>query len=128
MVGLADVKEGDKIATPVVGTYWTGLRPTYELHIVTKVTRTQVVTKTKRFRKDTGLQVGDIAFGIRPIAILATPEILEQHEAEVLACKWHQEAVEIINRLGTRIRKNELPDAYIKELRDNFGHLLEEEK
>ena len=124
MAGLEEVKVGDLIFMENTAPQWSGPHVAYTLHEVSRITATQVIAGSRRFRKATGRIVG-VGYGV---AYPVTPEILAEHKKERLAYKKYHNAREILSRLEARIRKNELSNAYIDVLIANFAQLLEEKE
>jgi predicted DNA binding protein len=79
MSGLSEVKVGDYVYGVTNAAQWSGPKVTHRLYKVTKLTNTQVVCDTLRFRKDTGVIIGKGYGGVS----VATPEIVEQPRIEV---------------------------------------------
>lgn len=104
MSDLSAAKVGDYVAIPTEYDSWNPSRPktTYDLHQVVKVTGKQIHTQHLKIRIEDGFIFG---FYNRT-AILATPEILEQHKKELAEKQRWMQATKIISKYGDRIHHN----------------------
>lgn len=120
MQDITHLKPGDKIAINNRGNSFGSHIPnvSYELFTITRTTETQIVAKNKngneaRFRRKDGAQVGENYIN----AVEATPDLLEEHKAQVAELKrWRAASDATCSLIGKELHQLKLTTEQLERL------------
>ena len=104
MIDLTHLKAGDKIAVPNMHRTWNGPTVEHEILTIDRITNTQIICGTSKYRRVNGICIGDLLKS----CIEATPEIIEKNKKEIDDRRRWVSAAEKIDKIVYKIRQRNL--------------------